>query len=460
MTAFQAGDYAKVTDLFDQVNGVVVQRYSQLGAQQPKKDADAPASTILKFKDFVVGIQKLTKLVGNPIYQDRSLMVSEDGSRFIEQHCSLMSFMGTPLKIDAVLIGHVNATSGKITRLEEYLDPSPLMALMSKAAAAMAKSKKGAGAAAAKAGGFTDDGTDGLPQGTESAKGLVVVVTGASSGIGASIATLYAQHGAIIILGARSLDSMEKLKADLEKKYPSCTVIPVRTDVSKQSDCENLISVASKAGNGKIHRIYLNAGVSQNTRVEESGPGLEEIQMGVNFFGSTWTTRAALPFMFSAADAAKSAQADLLLPRITVVGSLLGRLPAPKNAAYSASKHALHGWFESLRIELQPRGIQVCISLPGPVSTGILSNLYGPHNSLVSLIIAKEQMSSMTTADEAARLTVLATEKRERDIVFPDALKQVYEMRSGNRKSQEVADKVMGGMYNGMQHKVVSEAKL
>ncbi len=66
----------------------------------------------------------------------------------------------------------------------------------------------------------------------------------------------------------------------------------------------------------------------------------------------------------------------------------------------------------------------------------------------------------MTTPEEAARLTVLATEKGERDIVFPDGMKAVYEMRSGTRNGQETADKIMGGLYNSMKHKVVAESKI
>jgi len=161
-----------------------------------------------------------------------------------------------------------------------------------------------------------------------------------------------------------------------------------------------------RLGKGLIHRLVLNAGVSQNRRVEESGAGLEEIQMGVNYFGSVWTARAALPYIVKAAEKlGKGPGSELERPRISIVGSLLGRLPAPKNAAYSASKHALHGYFERLvrylclfyvsrahvffsitasesssRLFRSP----FTISLPGPVSTGIISSLYGPSNSLVS----------------------------------------------------------------------------
>jgi hypothetical protein len=81
MASFQAGDL-KVRELFDAENGVVVQRYSQLGASKSK---DEPPSTAISFKNFEVSIQKLTKLVGDPVYEDRTLMVSDDGTRFVQQ---------------------------------------------------------------------------------------------------------------------------------------------------------------------------------------------------------------------------------------------------------------------------------------------------------------------------------------------------------------------------------------
>ena len=104
--------------------------------------------------------------------------------------------------------------------------------------------------------------------------------------------------------------------------------------------------------------------------------------------------------------------------------------------------------------------IPVTISLPGPVRTHILSALHGPGGKTVALQIPEAQLSSMTTPEEAGLLIVGATERQERNCVFPENLKPLYYMRAGTEESQKRADAVMAGLYNNMGRSVRDGVKL
>merc|ERR1712050_395757 len=108
---------------------------------------------------------------------------------------------------------------------------------------------------------------------------------------------------------------------------------------------------------GGVDRLYINAGISQNSYFSNSSVNVVREQMEVNFFGGVLLTEACLPSLLARKG------------RIVAISSLQGRLPAPRNTGYSASKHAMHGFFESLRQEVDPKGVTVTMVLPGPVNT-------------------------------------------------------------------------------------------
>merc|ERR1719401_3381347 len=144
-------------------------------------------------------------------------------------------------------------------------------------------------------------------------------------------------------------------------------------------------------------------------------------QMEVNFFGGVLLTHACLPSLLERKG------------RIVAVSSLQGRLPAPRNTAYSASKHAMHGFFESLRQEVEPQGVKVTMVMPGPVDTDILSNLSGPGGRTVKLVLSEAERKILVSAAEAGRLTVEACEQGVREATFPKDWTKMMKLRAADQ---------------------------
>ena len=191
-----------------------------------------------------------------------------------------------------------------------------------------------------------------------SVSGKVVIITGASSGIGAETAISYAKRGAILVLAARR-------KRDLAAVAESClgaganSVHVCVTDVSREEDCTVLIqSTVEKFG--AIDLLVLNAGVAHNFYCEQVVPrGLNfERYMSVNYYGAVYPTLCALPHLRDSNGG------------IVVVSSIFGLVPAGRLAFYSASKHALLGFFGALRQELGG-GVSVTVACPGAIRTGM-----------------------------------------------------------------------------------------
>lgn len=168
--------------------------------------------------------------------------------------------------------------------------------------------------------------------------GKVVVITGASSGIGEALALFYASLGASLVLAARRSDKLKSV-ADKCSKLGS-PVLCVQADVSKEEDCKNLIEKTIDE-TGRIDILILNAGITMLKRLDElkNLDGVKKL-MDVNFWGTVYCTFHALKYL-------KESRGT-----ICVVSSLLGKGWAPTRTAYAASKHALDGFFHSLRLEV------------------------------------------------------------------------------------------------------------
>jgi len=223
--------------------------------------------------------------------------------------------------------------------------------------------------------------------------GSNVVITGASSGIGASLAKVYAKSDCDnLILTGRNKDRLEKVKIACEIQDSKCTIIVA--DLSNPSDvqrlCKEVLSIAPT-----IHRLVLNAGISQHSLFEDTDPSLLRRMFQVNFFAAAELTRGLLP-------ALKSASGQIL-----VVSSVQGFLSSATNTIYCSSKHALGSFFDCLRGELRPHNVGISIIYPGPVDTPILGNLEGPQNQTVGFKVPK---SSLMSSQEAAERIVHAGE--------------------------------------------------
>lgn len=188
----------------------------------------------------------------------------------------------------------------------------------------------------------------------------VVWITGASSGIGEALAKAFAEQGAKLILSSRRTDELQKVKAGLTSNNSDVFVLPL--DLANTSTINEFTQqVISKFG--RIDILVNNGGISQRSWASETSIDIDRKIMEVNFFGTIALTKSVLPVMLNQ----KSGQ-------IVVISSIAGKFGFYLRSAYSASKHALHGFFESLRMEIFKDNVNVLIVCPGKIKTNISVN--------------------------------------------------------------------------------------
>lgn len=187
-------------------------------------------------------------------------------------------------------------------------------------------------------------------------KDKVVVITGASSGIGLACSRLFGSYGSKVVMAARSI---EKLQAEEASVSPvSENVLCVRTDVSKEEDCRNLVA-KTVAVFGGIDILINNAGISMRAMFTDLDLSVIKSLMDVNFWGTVYCTKAALPY--------------LLERKGSVVGviSIAGYTALPARTGYSSSKYAIRGFLDTLRIEHLYDGLHVMVFAPGYTSSNV-----------------------------------------------------------------------------------------
>jgi short-subunit dehydrogenase len=184
----------------------------------------------------------------------------------------------------------------------------------------------------------------------------VVWITGASSGIGEALALAFARAGAQVILSGRRVEELARV-AGLCTGGPPPFVLPL--DLTRPQEFAPA-AAAVQTRFGRLDVLVNNGGIGQRALVEETIPAVERAVMEVNYFGTIGLTKAVLPILLAQRGGS-----------IVAVSSVMGYIGTPKRAAYAASKHALHGWFDSLRAEIGPRGVHVCLVCPGYVATNI-----------------------------------------------------------------------------------------
>ena len=230
----------------------------------------------------------------------------------------------------------------------------------------------------------------------------VVIITGASFGIGQQLALQLADYGAWLALAARNSEKLEEVSNQCSQRGGRAIVIP--TDVTDQSQCQNLIE-RTIAEYGRIDTLINNAGIGLASRFDElQDLAVFEKIIRVNFFGSVYCTHYALPYL-------KKTRG-----RLVGVSSLRGKFPSATADGYGASKHAMAGFFDSLRIEIANSGVSVTMIYPGWVSTGISSRALRADGKLTSEI-SKHENGAMPV-DTCARIIVQAVAKRKREVVM------------------------------------------
>ncbi len=187
-------------------------------------------------------------------------------------------------------------------------------------------------------------------------KDKVVIITGASSGIGYALAEFCLEVGMKVVLAARTVEPMNLLIKKKEHYKSRSLVVP--TDITKQEDCRNMVEMAVKKFN-RIDILINNAGISMRALFSELNTDVLKQVMDVNFYGAVYCTKYALPYLLESNGS------------IAGVSSITGYKGLPARTGYSASKFALHGFLEALRIENLKTGLHVLIACPGFTSSQI-----------------------------------------------------------------------------------------
>jgi short-subunit dehydrogenase len=230
----------------------------------------------------------------------------------------------------------------------------------------------------------------------------VIVITGASDGIGAELARQLASDRACLVLAARTTDKLEAVAEQCRARGARALAVP--TDVSIEADCRALIDRAA-AECGRIDALILNAGVSMHARLADiEDTGVFERLMRINLMGAIWPTHAALPHLRASRG------------QIVAVSSLAGLVGVPERTTYCATKFAMTGFFEALRVELAPEGVAVTIAYPGVVATEIRRNGWNARGQRAGVSGLDE--AGQMSVERCARLIVEGMARRTRDVVM------------------------------------------
>jgi short-subunit dehydrogenase len=230
----------------------------------------------------------------------------------------------------------------------------------------------------------------------------VVVITGASSGIGKALAYEMAARGANLVLGARQFVTLCEITQDIQTRF-NTKALAVQCDVSVEEDCATLIKQTLFTF-GKIDVLVNNAGISMRALFKDLDLQVIKKLMDVNFWGTVYCTKYALP--------------EILKSQGSVVGvsSIAGYKGLPGRTGYSASKFAMNGFLDALRVENLKTGVHVLTACPGFTASNIRNTALNKD--------AKQQGESsleedkMMTAEHVAKLLANAIENRSRTLIL------------------------------------------
>ena len=238
----------------------------------------------------------------------------------------------------------------------------------------------------------------------------VVWITGASSGIGAEMAVQLSNAGAKVVLSARTTEKLEKVRNTL-KNPEFALVLPL--------DLEDTRNIQAKvdevvATYGQIDILVNNGGLSQRSEAAETTLEIDRKIMEVNYFGTVALTKAVLPVM-------QKQQSG----HIVAVSSIAGKFGFFLRSAYSASKHALQGFFESLLLEEEKNNIKVTIAYPGKINTELSKSAIGPNGQLHDKMDHNQATGMSVT--ECVQKLIKAIQKNKKSVLIGNKeIKAVY----------------------------------
>ncbi|RYZ94142.1 MAG: SDR family oxidoreductase [Sphingobacteriaceae bacterium] len=263
-------------------------------------------------------------------------------------------------------------------------------------------------------------------------KGKTIIITGASSGIGKALAAEFASRGANLVLGARQYVTLCEIAQSLEKQF-NIKAVAVACDVAVEDDCKQLIKQALITFN-KIDVLVNNAGISMRALFIDVELSVLKTMMDVNFWGTVYCTKYAIP--------------EILKTKGSIVGvsSVAGYKGLPGRSGYSASKFAMNGFLEVLRIENLKTGVHVLTAMPGFTSSNIRNtalNKDGKQQGESNLNEAK-----MMTSEQVAKLIANGVEDRTRTLVM-----------TGQGKLTVLLNKLLPAWVDKLVYNVISKEK-
>lgn len=235
-----------------------------------------------------------------------------------------------------------------------------------------------------------------------SLEGKIVIITGASSGIGEALARELAKRGANVVLAARQYVTLCEIADQLQKKY-QISALAVQADVSREEDCESLIKQTLMTF-GKVDILINNAGLSMRALFNDTDLSVLKNLMEVNFWGTVYCTKYALPEILKT-------QGSLV-----AVSSIAGYRGLPGRTGYSSSKFAMNGFMESLRTELLKTGVHVMVACPGYTSSNIRVAALAQDGAAHGETNMEE--TGMMSAQEVATRIVNGIEARKRTLIM------------------------------------------
>lgn len=228
----------------------------------------------------------------------------------------------------------------------------------------------------------------------------VIWITGASSGIGEATAKKFSQEGYRVIISARNEEELNRVKSECSNPA-DVQVLPL--DLVEIDSFDGKVSQAIPFF-GKVDIILHNGGISQRSLIKETGLEVDRKLMEVNFFGTVALTKAILPHFV----VRKTGQ-------FAVVSSLVGKFGSPFRSSYAASKHALHGFFDTLRAEHFQDNITVTMICPGFIRTNVSVNALTADGSALGKM---DEAQAKGMSPEACASEIYAAIARKKEEVY------------------------------------------
>lgn len=229
----------------------------------------------------------------------------------------------------------------------------------------------------------------------------VVIITGASSGIGLACAKEFSKRNFMVVMAARSIDKLAAIEQEIKTYNPD--ILSLKADVSIESDCRKLIEDTILRF-GRIDVLINNAGISMRALFKDLDLQVIHDLMNTNFWGTVYCTKYALPYVLEKEGS------------IVGISSIAGFMGLPCRTGYSASKFAMQGFLETLRIEHLKQNLHVMIVAPGFTASEIRKKALSADGSMQGETPRNE--SKMMSAEEVAVHIYNGVIKRKRQIVL------------------------------------------